>query len=124
MYSGRKYGDSLKSDTVKKGMVVSLDNVLITKQFDSANWTERLKDPKKDYFFKILYTVDSLQDSLRISEVNAKLTEALQKQDLDAPFHVERFDSTTKDRKENEVDGGFRQASYLSVSCWEIHFPT
>jgi two-component system phosphate regulon sensor histidine kinase PhoR len=47
----------------------------------------------KDKLFKMLYGVDSLQDSLRTSEMDSAYRLELGRQHLNVPFHITRLDS-------------------------------
>ncbi|MFT3909531.1 MAG: HAMP domain-containing sensor histidine kinase [Ferruginibacter sp.] len=50
----------------------------------------------KDRLIRVLYGVDSLQDSIRISEIDTALSKGLSKQNITIPFKILRVDSTYK----------------------------
>jgi two-component system, OmpR family, phosphate regulon sensor histidine kinase PhoR len=49
---------------------------------------------KGDVIFKVLSGIDSLQDSLKISEINLAYRKSLQEDKLDVPFTIKRCDTT------------------------------
>jgi two-component system phosphate regulon sensor histidine kinase PhoR len=71
--------------------------------------TGSLPVPKKDIFFKMLYGVDSLQDSLRLKEIDSAYAVAMKKMNIPVPFTVSRLDSFVTDDEpgSNRVTVGF-----------------
>ena len=59
--------------------------------------------------FKLLYGVDSLQEPLRLTEIDSAFTKALQKEKLNIPFSITKTDSVDASKKplRNEVLVGF-----------------
>ena len=59
--------------------------------------------------FNILYTVDSLQDSLHLPEINLAFAQTLTKQNIKIPFTISKLDSATfrEARDLSEVTVGF-----------------
>lgn len=63
--------------------------------------------PKR--FYSLLYGVDSMQDSIRLPEIDSALTNILKQRNLVIPFHVSRLDSNYESKAPaiNEVSIGF-----------------
>ena len=100
--------DSLTGDTtIRKGMIISLNKVLVSKRLDSGKFTQELKTEDRDNFYRVLYRVDSLQDSLKISVINSKFKAGLAGQNINVPFQVHRLDSSKREPADNEVTIGF-----------------
>jgi two-component system, OmpR family, phosphate regulon sensor histidine kinase PhoR len=105
-----KMNDSLKKRPgLKKGMIISMNNITMTHgKNDSVKFNDRIPDPRSDHFYRLLYDVDSLQDSLKIREINKAYDDALQDQKLDVPFQVTRLDTSEVNGPVfNEVTVGF-----------------
>jgi two-component system phosphate regulon sensor histidine kinase PhoR len=83
-----KLKDSLKKDPeVKAGMVISLDKTSFKYRNDSLKpHTGGIPEPLRDHIFQVLYGVDSLQDSLKLKEINTAYTGALKQQSLICPL--------------------------------------
>ena len=96
-----KLADSLRRDTdkAKKGMVISMQtSSAFTAENDSLKFDMDVPAPHHgpgNRFFNFLYGVDSLQDTLRQSEIDSAYTLALQKQKLDISFSIKN-DSASK----------------------------
>lgn len=96
-----KLADSLRRDTSrsKKGMVISMQtSSAFTEENDSLKFDVDMPAPHHgpgNRFFNFLYGVDSLQDTLRQSEIDSAYTLALQKQKLDISFTIKK-DSASK----------------------------
>lgn len=104
-----KLRDSLKKDTAVKGkMIISMDNSAVTYRHDSIKKVIP-GVPGKDQIFQVLYGVDSLQDTMKVAEINAAYTKALKTEKLDVPFSVKRLDSSAAAFEPvfNEVTVGF-----------------
>jgi two-component system, OmpR family, phosphate regulon sensor histidine kinase PhoR len=105
-----KMNDSLKkSPGHKKEMIISMKNIMMTHgKNDSLKFTDKIPDPRRDHFYRFLYDVDSLQDSLKIKEINTAYNLALERQKLNIPFNVTRLDTSFADGPVfNEVTVGF-----------------
>lgn len=92
-----KLKDSLKVRTdAKPGMIISMNNTSVTSTGDSINFDRRISGPhgNGNHIINLLYGVDSLQDSLRLKEIDSAYTIALQKQKLVIPFSIIKNDST------------------------------
>ena len=63
----------------------------------------------RDYVFNLLYGVDSLRDTLKITEINEAYKKSLEEEKLDIPFTIYRLDSTADimETAFNEVTVGF-----------------
>ena len=82
----------------KKGMVISMEaNSSFTDENDSIKtdlaFPERIPGPG-NHMFNFLYGVDSLQDTLRIKEIDSAYLLALKKQQLNIPFSIIRKEKT------------------------------
>jgi len=88
-----KMRDSLKRIS-KKGMVISMDKTTVNIHGDSSLEAHGLPEPVpgKDYLFKLLYGVDSLQDSLRVAEIDSAYAKRLDQDRIDVPFTISRQD--------------------------------
>jgi two-component system phosphate regulon sensor histidine kinase PhoR len=109
--SGRRIASILKgnaermNDSVifkkehRKNMVVTLDNSDVMFQTDSAREYkfERVKGPQGE-LFRFLYNVDSLQDSLRLAEVDSAFQAALVKEKINISYSISRTDSVPRRR--------------------------
>jgi len=91
-----KLADSIRRDTAKtkKGMVISMQtSSSFTAENDSLKFDMDVPAPphgRGNRFFNFLYGVDSLQDTLRQSEIDSAYTLALQKQKLDISFTIKK----------------------------------
>lgn len=91
-----KLADSIRRDTAKtkKGMVISMQtSSSFTAENDSLKFDMDIPAPphgRGNRFFNFLYGVDSLQDTLRQSEIDSAYTLALQKQKLDISFTIKK----------------------------------
>ena len=106
-----KLKDSLKKNPeVKGGMVISMNKNSFTYHNDSIKpHPGGIPEPLRDHFFQVLYGVDSLQDSLKLKEINTAYVGALEQQKLDIPFTILRLDSAGASYEPtfNEVTVGF-----------------
>ncbi len=105
-----KLHDSLKRKPGVKGeMVISMNKESVRWRGDTTKKTLRLPPPGRGELFQILYGVDSLQDTLKLEEINQAYTAELKSQKLDIPFTIARLDSTeeSNDPGFNEVTIGF-----------------
>lgn len=89
-------------DSVKKAkgrVVISMNNTSIRMQHDSLSVLPgELPQPPggKDYVLRLLYGVDSLQDSIRVQEIDSAVAAVFRKENIRIPFTVVRLDSTAK----------------------------
>lgn len=103
-------GDKLKDSLRKNGktkMVISLNKTSVDINTDSAIITKTTHGPgpnKGNHIFNLLYSVDSLQDSIRVSEIDSAYARVLQEEKLNIPFTI-----ITKDSSANEEDITFNQ---------------
>ncbi len=105
-----KLKDSLKKDPeIKAGMVISTNKNFFTYHNDSLPHPGRMPGQMRNHLFQVLYGVDSIQDSLRLKEINAAYTGALKQEKLDIPFTILRLDSAYNSDEPtfNEVTVGF-----------------
>lgn len=106
-----KYTDSLKKKKTKKGdMVISLNKTTsYSIESDSIKFDTRIPAAGKDRIFRFLYGVDSLQDSIKVSEVEKAYKKVLEEQNLSIPFEIIKTDSGEifDDPVPNEVTVGF-----------------
>ncbi|MBP6416925.1 MAG: HAMP domain-containing histidine kinase [Chitinophagaceae bacterium] len=107
-----KLKDSLKGNPGgKPGMVtISMNNTTVNMGGDSIKFNRHIQGPqgKGDRIFSFLYGVDSLQDSLRISEIDSAYSKALKEEKLNIPFSIVEKDSAdlSDDPAFNEVTVG------------------
>src|SRR5258705_3930714 len=95
---------------MKAGMVIALYKSSFTYRNDSLKpHTGGIPEPLRDHICQVLYGVDSLQDSLKLKEINAAYTGALKQEKLDIPFTILRLDSAQASYEPtfNEVTVGF-----------------
>lgn len=84
-------GDSLRKFFPKKGkMVISMDETYSRdSMFDKG--FERKGPPEE--IFRFLYSVDSLQDSLRVKEIDSAVRIAFDKENINVPINISRSNS-------------------------------
>ncbi|HSU28630.1 MAG TPA: HAMP domain-containing sensor histidine kinase [Chitinophagaceae bacterium] len=82
-----------KKQELKTGMIISLDKSSVDIRRDSTKFNRRIEQGLKNHLFSLMYGVDSLQDSLKLPEINIAFARALKEQNLHVPFSVERLDS-------------------------------
>lgn len=113
-----KLRDSLKimlKDSLKtkdgKGMVISMTNSTLDIRGDSTLIGHHLPRPngEGDVIFNFLYGVDSLQDSLRIVEIDSAFAVKLKEEKINVPFEVIRKDTLSDGggQTKNKVIVGF-----------------
>lgn len=104
--------DKLKDTnlTGKKGMMISMNNSL-TLSGDSNKRIRGFTRPagKGDRFINLLYSMDSLQEPLRITEIDSAYSRTLADEKLSVPFSIIRKDSIdeSEDPAFDEVTVGF-----------------
>lgn len=106
-----KMKDSLKKEPSEKGeTVISLNKESLMWQSDSLHRLP-LPPPGKGRgdIFQVLLGVDSLQDSLKLHEIDQAYSLALKKHHLNVPFTISRLDSSEDvfEPRFNEVTIGF-----------------
>jgi len=83
---------------IKGGAMISIDETSFPHP-DSMKFTKRVfpgipaGEGRNDYFMRFLYGVDSLQDSVRIKEIEVAYKKVLADQKINVPFTVLRLDS-------------------------------
>lgn len=108
-----KLKDSLKaSPGGKPGMVtISVNNTGAGRRSDSVRFDRHIQGPigQGDRIFSLLYGVDSLQDSLRLTEIDSAYSEVLKEEKLNIPFSIVEKDSADVSDEPlfNEVTVGF-----------------
>lgn len=109
-----KLRDTLKKTGTKAGMVVSLDKAPFAYKIYKGDSTEpkltRLPGEKGNVVFRFLTDVDSLQDSLKIKEIDTAYSKSLKDQKINVPFTVVKLDSMDDHSDmpgSNEVTVGF-----------------
>lgn len=96
---GDKLKDSLRK-TGKTKMVISLNKTSVDIDSDSAIATNTIQGPgpkKGNHIFNLLYSVDSLQDSIRVSEIDSAFARVLQEEKLNIPFTIVKKDSSANE---------------------------
>jgi len=100
----RKMNDSLLKDPrFKKGVFISNKTTTFDVKASGRDF------PNGDHIFSILYGVDSLQDSIKISEIKVALSKILKQRKIDVPFGITRQPGKPGPEAEamNEVTIGF-----------------
>lgn len=93
----------------KAGMVITMNNTSLNINRDSVKFHNEGMPPQRGgQFFNLLYGVDSLQDSLRVQEIDSAYAVGLKKEQLSIPFSIIQLDSSAaSDRPAfNEVTVG------------------
>jgi len=106
-----KLKDSLKQRAgMERGMVISLDKKSFYYKRDSLKpHPPDLHETERDHFIQMLYGVDSLQDSIKLKEIDSAYAIRLKDQKLNVPFTILRL-KNKKDQNRpvfNEVTVGF-----------------
>ncbi len=107
-----KLKDSLKVNPGgKPGMVtISMKETSVNMGGDSIKFEKHIQGPpgKGDRIFSLLYGVDSLQDSLRLAEIDSAYAKAVVKEKINIPFSIIKLDSAGASGKPvfNEVTVG------------------
>lgn len=105
----KKLMDSLKTTGAGKNrVVISMSQSTSETVHDEPVRLEQHftgKTDKGNYFFNLIYGVDSLQDSLRLAEVDSACRAALKKQKLSVPFSISKNEQPDLDKPQpmNEV---------------------
>ena len=108
-----KLMDSLhnRQKKIGGGMIISLDKTTVNFNRDSANFTRKIipGGTPPDQLFQLLYGVDSLQDSLRIQEIDSAFRIAMNEQKLNIPYSITRLDSINEEEGQGitQVSVGF-----------------
>jgi len=107
-----KLRDSLKVRTeIPPGLIISMNNSSTRLDNDSIQLRGHLPPPgvKGDRIFDFLVGVDSLQDSLRISEIDSAFKKRLKEEKIDIPFMISRVNmkAIPDDSAPDEVTVGF-----------------
>ncbi len=99
-----KMKDSLKK-AGKKLMTISMNKTTVDYYSDSIKFNQAIPAPHggRDYVLNLLYGVDSLLDSLRLSEIDSAYANRLAKDKLDVPYSVHRTEVTI-DEMENDFN--------------------
>jgi two-component system phosphate regulon sensor histidine kinase PhoR len=87
----QKVQDSVRSG--RKPYVISMDQTSVNMSSDSVQLDRKIVDQGPSHIFNLLYGVDSLQDSIRIREVDSLLRKSLDEEGLDVPFSIQRTES-------------------------------
>ncbi|MBK6936192.1 MAG: HAMP domain-containing histidine kinase [Chitinophagaceae bacterium] len=84
-------------DSVKTGrMIISMQSNSVTANGDSLKFDSEVHGPMPgEHIIRMLYGVDSLQDSLRVAEIDSAFSKALQKEKINIPFTIDKNDSTS-----------------------------
>jgi len=75
---------------------------------DSLSLTNNAISPRQNRIMQFLFDVDSLQDSIRIKEIETAYSKRLDEQRIEVPFSISRVETKeTEERVFNEVTLGF-----------------
>ncbi len=108
-----KLKDSLKENAGgKQGMItISMKNTDVNIDGDSLNFDQHIQPVpgERNHIYNFLYGVDSLQDSLRLTEIDSAYTKTLKEEKLSIPFSIIQKDSSSLSGESatNEVTVGF-----------------
>jgi two-component system phosphate regulon sensor histidine kinase PhoR len=96
--------DKTKNDSAFKTLttVISTGKEKIINHPDSFMKSDDSLMRGKNKFFRFLYGVDSLQDSIKVSEINKSFTERLKQDKAMVPFSITKTDSAA--RSDNDPD--------------------
>lgn len=92
-------------DSLKKAgggrMVISMKESAVDLRTDSLHLHESLPPPshQKDYFFQLLYGIDSLAEKIKVTEVDSAFAGRLVKEKIHVPFSVVQKDSCSRDQE-------------------------
>lgn len=92
-------------------VTISVNNTGAGRRSDSVRFDRHIQGPigQGDRIFSLLYGVDSLQDSLRLTEIDSAYSEVLKEEKLNIPFSIVEKDSADVSDEPlfNEVTVGF-----------------
>ncbi len=98
-----KFNDSVFKQYNLKGKTI----VSINQTYDFIHRGQGgIPPPPNDHFYKILVDVDSLQDSLRVQEIDSACRAAFHREKIDIPFRITKNDSTPMPENAAEVTVG------------------
>ncbi|MEP7163158.1 MAG: HAMP domain-containing sensor histidine kinase [Ferruginibacter sp.] len=107
----KKAGDgSIKDSVLKNGIFISKDQTYFNRKLELPGTGANDKNiPDRDHLFRLLYGMDSIQDTLKIAEINTALTRHLKQQNAMVPFTISRLNSAYEpdETNINEVTVGF-----------------
>lgn len=96
------------ANTLNEKVKDSLTNRTILRFERKEPGTEkRIITRRESRLMQFLYDVDSLQDSVRLTEIEATYGTRLKQQNLAVPFSIQRMDKENEERAYNEVTLGF-----------------
>jgi two-component system, OmpR family, phosphate regulon sensor histidine kinase PhoR len=105
-----KLKDSLKMRTdIKSGMVITMNRTSEGPGNDSVKFEKEITGSphRGGHIFNLLYGVDSLQDPLRLAEIDSAYAKALKEEKLNIPFSITEDSAGTSDEQAfNEVTVG------------------
>lgn len=104
-----KMKDSLKRPGVPSPLIISLNKSSTSISSDSIRFRHHIPSPggSDNVIFNLLYGVDSLQDSLRVSEIDSAYSKKLKTENIDIPYTITRSTTGDADDGFNEVSVGF-----------------
>lgn len=112
--------DSLHKNPPKGGVVISMNNTMVNiHRRDTGNLPMPFQTtPNKDYILNLLYGVDSLQDSIRVQDLDSAYAIRLKKDELNIPFTILVADTIqkTEDKDHDYVTVGFAKPVIYQLS--------
>jgi two-component system, OmpR family, phosphate regulon sensor histidine kinase PhoR len=112
--------DSLRKHPPKGGVVISMNKTMVNIHGrDTGNLPMPFQTtPNKDYILNLLYGVDSLQDSIRVQDLDSAYAVRLKKDELNIPFTITVADSIQKaeDKDRDYVTVGFAKPVTYQLS--------
>ena len=96
---------------IKKNMVISMGESFTMDSLNKGATFER-KGPRGE-FFRFLYNVDSLQDSLRVKEIDSATRIAFKKEGMNVPIYISR--NTSKTQRERVLSDDLRLPNKVTI---------
>ncbi|HJS56124.1 MAG TPA: hypothetical protein VJ765_16345, partial [Chitinophagaceae bacterium] len=103
--------DSLMRIPGRGNVVISMNERFSRDSIDKAYWFERKGPPGE--IFRFLYSVDSLQDSLRIQEIDSACRIAFKKEGLNVPIAIARTE--TKPQRERRLPDDLKMLNKITI---------
>ncbi|MEO6453882.1 MAG: HAMP domain-containing sensor histidine kinase [Ginsengibacter sp.] len=92
----QKFKDSFKNPGFKSRIIISSDNNTVAYENDSLQTFDEKTAVKGNKLFNYLYGIDSLQDTLKLSEIINLYARTLKEKNLSVPFLITRKNTSTE----------------------------
>ncbi len=113
--SGRLKDSMLLHPESEKQMVIQLNSSAFSENRDSFKFIPKNlpgSGGRHNYIMRLLYGVDSLQDSVRVHEIETAYRAVMKEQKINIPFSVLRLDSVTKEKPADVSVGIIHPVTY------------